>query len=275
MTPQIVIYTDLDGSLLDHHDYSYAPAAVLLRELEADRIPVVLCSSKTRSEMLSLRQQLSNTHPFIIENGAAVLIPQGYFAGQPADTDTQAGYWIKRFVQPRAHWLQLLAELPDHVRVNFTGFSDMDPADIMTLTGLGEADADQAAQREFGEPVQWLGDEEQRSIFISLMEEKGAKILRGGRFMHVSGDCDKGKALDWLNRSYADQPEQKVPVSIAIGDSQNDVAMLEVADYALIIRSPAHLPPELKRSGPTLISNATGPSGWDEGVRNILQTINQ
>ena len=52
---KLVIYTDLDGSLLDHDSYSHAAADALLVELEAHGIPVIIASSKTRYEQTSLR----------------------------------------------------------------------------------------------------------------------------------------------------------------------------------------------------------------------------
>ena len=91
--------------------------------------------------------------------------------------------------------------------------------------------------------------------------------------MHVSGDCDKGRALLWLNAQYA-KALGEMPVSIAIGDSHNDAAMLEAADHAIIIRSPSHAPPGLSRGEGVLVTQGTGPVGWDEGVRKILETIN-
>ena len=42
-----LIFTDLDGSLLDHHSYSFAPAVPLLAELDALGIPVIPITGKT------------------------------------------------------------------------------------------------------------------------------------------------------------------------------------------------------------------------------------
>jgi predicted mannosyl-3-phosphoglycerate phosphatase (HAD superfamily) len=51
-----LIFTDLDGSLLDHHTYSFAPAANYLDRLETQGIPVIPITSKTRAEVLVLRR---------------------------------------------------------------------------------------------------------------------------------------------------------------------------------------------------------------------------
>ena len=94
----------------------------------------------------------------------------------------------------------------------------------------------------------------------------------------MSGFCNKGKALAWLTEEYKKQQEQQdekectAPAlkTIAIGDSENDVAMLEAADLALIIRSPVHAPPKLKRLRGFFISEEFGPVGWNSGLRKIL-----
>ena len=270
---KLVIYTDLDGSLLDHDSYSHAAADALLNELEAHGIPVIIASSKTRSEQVSLRNELGNHHPFIVENGAAVFIPVGYFETQPSGTVHDNGYWIKRFSLPRHHWLEIIADVSADFTGEFTSFDNLDSGQIVSLTGLSEAAAAQAARREFGEPVHWTGSDKGRQRFIQRLEQGGAHVLQGGRFLHVSGDCDKGRAMQWLNDLYGRQAEGKTPASLAIGDSQNDTAMLEAADCALIIRSPSHAAPTLLRSERTLHSSNYGPGGWDEGVRKILYAL--
>ena len=269
----IAIYTDLDGSLLDHHSYSHAAADALLEELEDRNIPVIPATSKTRAELLPLRDELRNAHPFIVENGAAVLIPSGYFPQQPAGTTEQDGYWIMVFSRPRSHWLMMLDSLVAEFDGEFLSFNDMADDTIMSLTGLDRTAARRAAAREFGEPVHWSGSEMRRARFVAALQAQGARVLQGGRFLHVSDDCDKGRALRWLNDQYGIRNAGKPPLSIALGDSQNDQAMLEAADYALIIRSPAHEPPSLTRSGNTLLSTAYGPQGWDELVRRLLHTL--
>ena len=269
----IVIYTDLDGSLLDHYSYSHAAADALLQELEAQGIPVIPASSKTRAELLQLRHELDNQHPFIVENGAAVFIPAGYFSTQPAETESRDGCWVKYFSLPRSHWLQKIDAIAADFPGDFDNFASLDIESIAALTGLDPAAAQRAASREFGEPVHWLGGDSSRLRFIETLQNNAARVLQGGRFLHVSGDCDKGRALHWLNAQYAIQAAGRQPLSLAIGDSQNDAAMLEAADHALIIRSPVHPPPTLSRSERTLISKYYGPGGWNQGVREILQSL--
>jgi mannosyl-3-phosphoglycerate phosphatase family protein len=266
-----VIYTDLDESLLDHNDYSYAPAASLLAELESSHIPVVPCTSKTRRELLPLREELGNRHPFVFENGAGVAIPHGYFDDhKPENARSKGGFWIRSFTLPRKHWLTLIAQVAQDFHGEYRGFSAMSDVEVARLTGLPVEQARLARQREYGEPVHWLGTPERLRAFSDTLQRAGAVVLQGGRFIHVSGRSDKGQALRWLNGQYAIQNGGRPPVSIAAGDSQNDIAMLETADRALIIQSPSHAAPRLRRKDHLYYSIASGPAGWTEGIRHFM-----
>jgi mannosyl-3-phosphoglycerate phosphatase len=46
-----IIYTDLDGTFLDHRTYSCAESLPALRAATAQGTPIVFCSSKTRAEV--------------------------------------------------------------------------------------------------------------------------------------------------------------------------------------------------------------------------------
>ncbi|MEH6606891.1 MAG: HAD-IIB family hydrolase [Pseudomonadales bacterium] len=279
---QILIFTDLDGSLLDHNNYSFEPAVPLLQKLEEHSIPVICCTSKTLAELLPLREILNNRHPFIVENGAGVFIPKGYFvgldAGELLNTEAQwpqlmsddEGYLGFSFCQPRVHWQHLLQQLPSNMQSNYRSFQSMGIRGIIDATGLSPEKAEQANQRLFSEPLLWQGSEEVKANATTLLKQLGANVLQGGRFVHISGACNKATALNWLAALY--QRNCSAPISsIAIGDSDNDISMLEVADRALVIRSPAHTPPQLERSEQVYLSHAFGPDGWVEGIQFFLQ----
>jgi len=269
-----VIYTDLDGTLLDHFSYSSEAAAEMLSRLETLSIPVVPCTSKTKAELIPLRGRLRNTHPFIVENGAAVLIPRDYFPLTELPALSTGDFHTIAFVQPRAHWLSLLEDVGKPFRDDYRGFAELSTHELEQVTGLDRESAMQARQREYGEPVMWLGSPDQRTQFVAALSEAGATVLVGGRFLHVSGRCNKGVALCWLNGLFAaNAADSTTPISIAAGDSGNDVAMLEAADHALIVRSPVHGPPTLTRKTATHISVATGPTGWAAGIAEILTEL--
>ena len=267
------IFTDLDGTLLDHDNYSFTPALTTLAELKRAAIPVIPNTSKTYVELVELRRQLDLHGPFIVENGAAVYIPVNYFSHQPIGTIQQDGYWVKSLVHLREHWLSLLPSVPVELTALFTNMNSMTVNDIVNATGLDAASAALASQRQYSEPVLWHGNAAQKQLFIQHLNKQGATVLEGGRFLHVCGNCNKGKAMDWLMEQFKFFNPQQTPYSIALGDGNNDIAMLEAAQYAAIISSPIHIPPKLKRKHRLITSKNTGPTGWAEVLAKLLPQV--
>ena len=268
----LMLFTDLDGSLLDHLSYSFEPARPMLEALRDMDVPVVLTSSKTRAEIEQIRGELGNSHPFIVENGAAVFIPVGYFSRQPDGTVRREDYWVHECSAGRSQWLRLLAGLESRYPGEYDYFFRAGPAGISTMTGLDLAAAELANQREYSEPVQWLGSDARKFGFAAELAAAGANPLQGGRFLTVAGDCDKGRALTWLREAYRKAWNLKQVHDLAAGDSGNDVAMLEAAQTALVIRSPVHDFPPLNRTDEVIYSTRPGPEGWAEGVDRWLES---
>lgn len=265
-----LIFTDLDGTLLDHDNYSFSAADASLQQLAQQNTPVIPNTSKTYAELQSLREALALNTPFVVENGAAIYIPVAFFPKKPPQTQLVEGYWVKQFTLPRSHWIRLLKQSAGAFSECYQGFSSLSTEQLQALTGLSLTAAEQAGQRQFGEPLHWLGTEAQKQDFVQLMTERGANVLEGGRFIHISGTCDKGSAMHWLTQEFARQYPEQSFYNIALGDSQNDNAMLEAADIAVQIKSPKHDFLPLNRSDNLYQSQQLGPAGWHEVIQQLL-----
>ena len=272
---QVLVFTDFDGTLLDHFTYSFEDAQACLTRLASLGIPVIPNTSKTFAEVTHLQVALKLSTPLIVENGAAIYLPKNFLPEKPRGATWQNGYWIKSFAQKRSYWQGIVQKVEASHVGQFETFGSMDIERIVEVTGLEEEDAQRAAQRQFGEPVLWLGTTEQRTEFIEKVKKLGAFPLLGGRFLHICGDSNKGKALQWLLKEYQRQHANKIVSSIALGDGNNDIDMLEVADTAVRIASPSHPPPELTRTHKVYTSVATGPKGWSEVMNQLIPDIKQ
>lgn len=269
MTTRPLIFTDIDGTLLDHFDYSFSQAIAVIETLNERKIPIIANTSKTFAEMVKLQQTIGFNAPFVSENGAVIYIPIGYFEQQPEDTFTQGYYWVKEFSQPREYWLELLNEQAQAFKNDFVGFSSLSVEELCELTDLSPDNAKLALDRHYAEPLLWKGDDTNKQAFIKLMTTAGAHTLQGGRFLHVGGDTDKGKAMKWLAEVYSKQYGASV-TTIALGDSGNDNAMLEAADIAIQIKSPTHEFPILTTNKQSIKSTEYGPKGWAECISKTL-----
>ncbi len=264
---EIVVYTDLDGTLLDHHDYSYAAARPALDELRRGGVPVVLTSSKTFPELVMLADRLGLDHPVIGENGAFVAWPRAYDIGVPGDRERD-GYRIRRFGADHAGIVALLATLRADSSFRFEGFSDWDVATLAARTGLPPDDARRAGQREASEPIVWRGSEAALSAFRRALADHGLTLVKGGRFFHVMGDTSKADAMRWLHH-LLEERRGRALTSIALGDGPNDLQMLEAADVAVVVANPDSDPiaPQADR---ILWTRLPGPAGWNEAILELL-----
>lgn len=270
-----VIFTDLDGSLLDHNNYSYEPARETLKILDHMGVAVIPNTSKTLAELIDIRNEIKNNSPFSVENGAAVYIPEGYFSKQPANTVlcelNGDVFWQYSTALPREHWQQLVEQISGQFEGLFVTFNQLGTEGIMKATGLSKTQAVMANERQFSETIQWLGNEERRAKFIEALQDLGAQVLSGGRFMHlIDIQASKSAAMLWLLQCYYSYGRKNKYMSIAVGDSHNDISMLETADIAAIIRSQIHSPPNIVRKNAAIISNGYGPTGWQQVISQIL-----
>ncbi|MFC4260211.1 HAD-IIB family hydrolase [Marinobacter lacisalsi] len=259
--PRLILFSDLDGTLLDHDTYDWRPARPALQRLDALGIPLVLNSSKTGPEIRALRQQLDNGHPYIVENGAGVVIPAGYFGAGPEEVITTGA--------SRASILETLGVLKAR-GYRFTGFADLSPAQLARLTGLDEESARRAADRIGTEPLQWQGTAAELERFRRDLSDRGLVLQQGGRFLHVMGQFDKADGMVQLMQRYRAQTPHYRCVAVALGDSPNDQAMLAGADLAIIIAGENAGRIQLPSSHPVIRSAEPGPVGWNRCVLEVL-----
>ncbi|MBN2125715.1 MAG: HAD-IIB family hydrolase [Deltaproteobacteria bacterium] len=264
-----VVFTDLDGTLLDHNTYEWrdaGPALNLCRRLGA---PVVLVSSKTRAEMDRLRIRMGLHSPFVSENGGGIFFPVSGCAWPPGDAMREGDLWKWSLGIPYEGLLGVLRDLRKETGLPIRGFSDMGIEEISRLTGLDPDTARLAAQREFDEP---LILEDPRGAGLDLLRNaaaaRGLTLSEGGRFHHLHGGGDKGEAVDRLIAWYRE--EYPHLLSVAMGDSPNDFPMLERADIPVLVRSDRD-PKGLEQRIPGLrITREKGPRGWNRAVLDIL-----
>ncbi|MBH0063204.1 HAD-IIB family hydrolase [Pseudoalteromonas sp. NZS71] len=267
-TLQPIIFTDLDGTLLDHADYNTNNISELLQQLQNAHIPVVFNTSKTFCEVIELKNDLNIQQPFIVENGAAVFIPEDYFELKPIGCKKVGAYWCYAMAKPLASLLSDLNTLKADYKAHYKLFSDLSSEQISELTGLSDAQARRAQTRDYSDPLYWYGNDELLTAFVNDVEALGYDIKIGGRFIHIAKNTDKSAAQQWLVKQFTHHFRKPLTV-IALGDSDNDKQMLEHANIAIIIANPASKKPVKLSHNKARYSQSPAPLGWIEEITSL------
>ncbi|MBT0958883.1 HAD-IIB family hydrolase [Alphaproteobacteria bacterium KMM 3653] len=253
---QLMVFTDLDGTLIDHDTYDWRaakPALAALRRLGAG---LILSSSKTAAEIAPLRAEIDQPQwPGIVENGAGLLPPHDAAAHDAAQ------YTAIR---------EALQNLPDDLAGLFHGFGDCTPEEVAEMTGLPLKSAMLAKHRAFSEPGQWRGNRAQKTAFLAHLKTQGISAQQGGRFLTLSFGGNKADQMRAITAQYKPQH------TIALGDAPNDVQMLEAADTGVVIANPHRPPlPELRgeAAGRIIRTKAAGPLGWNEAILSLINRL--
>ncbi|MBD0409922.1 HAD-IIB family hydrolase [Pseudoalteromonas distincta] len=267
-TLQPIIFTDLDGTLLDHADYNTNNISELLQQLQNAHIPVVFNTSKTFCEVIELKNDLNIQQPFIVENGAAVFIPEDYFELKPIGCKKIGAYWCYAMAKPLSSLLKDLNTLKADYKAHYKLFSDLSSEQISELTGLNDAQARRAQTRDYSDPLYWYGNDELLTAFVNDVEALGYDIKIGGRFIHIAKNTDKSAAQQWLIKQFTHHFRKPLTV-IALGDSDNDKQMLEHANIAIIIANPASKKPVKLSHNKARYSQSPAPLGWIEEITSL------
>ncbi|MDT8318511.1 MAG: HAD-IIB family hydrolase [bacterium] len=264
-----IIFSDLDGTLLDHNSYSFEPALEALARVKEFGVPLVLCSSKTKAEMLLWQERLGICGTFIAENGGGIYIPKGdaLDIGEAFEED---GFFVIQAEPGRVELRDAFLKVRNELSVEMKSFIDMSVGEVMELTSLSEADAMLAMERSFTEPFIICGNDASiREAVLSAFAGMGLTVVRGGRFYHLMGSCDKGVAVAKVIKLFSKTCGGSI-TSLGLGDSDNDLAMLLNVDRPVLVKRPDGSWFDAPERGTFFKTKGVGPVGWNEAVLDFL-----
>lgn len=264
----LIIFTDLDGTLLDLNTYSYQEAKEALRMVTSERIPVVFCSAKTMAEQEVYREELKINDPFIVENGGAIFIEKDYFPFSYQYQRSFAAYNVIEIGMPYEEIRRILEQVRAQTHVVVKGYGDMSVEEVALETGLDLQAAKRAMQRQYGETIKLEVSEKELERFERALGCRGLTCTFGGKLYGVMGPNDKGKAIAILTELY--RKERGDIHTIGIGDSLNDIPLLSAVDLPILVQKPGgtwediNLPNIYRAKG-------IGPVGWNKVIVKLLK----
>ncbi len=256
------VVTDLDGTLLDHN-YDIQPALGTLQWLKEIGVPVIPCTSKTEAEVNHFRSKYGFKDPYIVENGGAIY-----------GDNTNGGSWELPLGLSYKELRPILDHISRKIDYRLISFKDLNPIEVHELTGLKNESIKLAQQRLWSVPFLTPPSE-----YILKIEESangfGTMVLRGNLMSHlISNNTNKGTALRHLKK-YLKVPNVKV---LALGDSPNDMHLLQAADCSIVVPGKNGINPFFREhvtQGKFLSAKESHAKGWACSVKRFFTEMYQ
>lgn len=257
-----IIFTDLDGTFLNHDDYSFTDSLEALKIISEENIPLIFTTSKTKIEVELLQRKVGIKEPFIVENGAAIFFPKEYNNLDLSFLKLKGNYYILQLGLSYENILTFYNKYKE--KYGMFGFRDMSEEEISSYTSLSIDDAKLSKQRDFTEPF-ILKNETNLKELEKLALDYNIKITKGGRFYHLIGkNQDKGIAVKKAKEIFEKLYKHSV-VSLGLGDGPNDIELLKNVNTPIVIKNHKG---EYLNTNIDSIQKSTfkGSKGWNEMV---------
>ncbi|ECL8801856.1 HAD-IIB family hydrolase, partial [Salmonella enterica subsp. enterica] len=114
----------------------------------------------------------------------------------------------------------------------------------------------------------WRDSDERMAQFVARLNDLGLQFVHGARFWHVlDASAGKDQAANWLIEAYRRQWRAR-PLTLGLGDGPNDAPLLDVMDYAVVVKGLNREGVHLRNDDPQRVyrSQTEGPDGWREGM---------
>ncbi len=257
---RIWIVSDVDGTLMDHF-YDLTPAKETIAWLQRLGIPVILCTSKTKSEVKIIRNDLNLKDPYIVENGGAIY--GEYSNGKEWEIILGKSYTILE---------KILNNLSENINFKLRPLNTLNDDEATNLTGLEGESLKLMRDRHWSMPFLNPPDIFDKDL-KRLCQIYDVEIFRGNRMSHLlSKNSNKGIAIKKLlnkNKNFNAQ-------IIGLGDSPNDLPLLNNSKYKIVIsgiKGPNQILLNQLKGTDVCISKKPHGYGWKEEVFKLVTKL--
>ncbi|MBO8204433.1 mannosyl-3-phosphoglycerate phosphatase-related protein YedP [Prochlorococcus marinus] len=254
------VVSDVDGTLMDH-SYDLTPAKETIKTLQKLSIPVILCTSKTASEVKVIRNELNLKDPYIVENGAAIY-------GESL-IKVNGKIILGKTYEFLEEILNCISKEIDYKLIPLNNLTDQEATQLTGLKGNSlNLMRDRHWSMPFLNPPSFL----EEKIYICCKKYQ-VDIFKGNRMSHLlSTNSNKGKAINALKK-YSNISNIQI---IGLGDSPNDLPLLLNSDFRIVIPGidgpNLNLIDQLKDLEFTLASEPNG-YGWKNEINKLINKL--
>ena len=225
---KILIFTDLDGSLLDKETFKFDVIKDYFKELVRNGIIIIPNSSKTEAELLDFNEQNNLDLSFITENGSSIHGLNKIHHNLPD----------KIIISRTIDEIRNIYE--ENISLDFenkiTHILELEREKQQEILGLPLDKIKLAIKRDHSLPIKFNGTEIEKNEFTKILKNSGLTIQTGGRIMNVCDNVDKSKAVSKVLQLIRKQLDDEI-ITIGVGDNENDIEMIKQTDYPCLVKN--------------------------------------
>ena len=222
---KILIFTDLDGSLLHRDTFKFDEVKGYLIELISKGVLIIPTTSKTEKEILEFNKELGLKLPYISENGAAI-----------NGLDLLNTNFPKKLILSREkdNLLKIFKNMvPINLQNKCKWLSKMDKKNQRLIFGLKDKKLNMALDRKYTIPFLFNGSKREKNELSKIIKYENLYLQEGGRVINLTDKVSKAKALQVFVRIFKkNNRDLKI---IAVGDNYNDLEMLKKSDFPCFV----------------------------------------
>ena len=260
---QIIIFTDLDGSLLDKDTFKFDEIQEYFKELVSEDIKIIPNSSKTEAELSDFNKQYNFNLPFISENGSCIHglnlihknLPKKISMGRPVDQIISIYNEI----------------IPNDLKQQINFILKLNYKEQEKIFGLPSNKMILATKRNYSLPIQFMGNEIKKKEFIKIINDVGLTAQTGGRMMNICDNVNKSKAMSKAVRLISKELEHEI-ITIGVGDNENDIEMIKQTNYPCLVKND-NFNSSLINIDNLIKSSEPSPKGWSDVIKTAIQKI--
>jgi mannosyl-3-phosphoglycerate phosphatase len=267
----VVIFADVDGVLSSSSMEALARATRTLEQL-GRRVPLVLCSGRTRPEIEQLSQDLGLAHPFICEHGAAAFVPRDYFPFEIPNATPAGAHHVVEFGRTASSVRDVLRRVAARHGISIRTLSDMSVDEVAQVCAVPLPRARLIKLRDYGEL--FTVDEPGAGARLRLLDALRAMHLRcvlGQPFDHVGAAVDISIGVGLLRTLY--RRAHGTPVTVGIADWLAEGDVLQLVECPIVLEGPhGSSLPRFSRRVPQVTVVRFVEDIWAGAVRDRVRT---
>ena len=258
----VVIFTDLDGSLLHRDTFKFDSIKDYIKSLVSKGVIIIPNSSKTEKEIEKFNEELGVNLPYISENGSSIhglnLITSNFPDKLVLSREKEE--LLKIFEN----------KVPEKLKEKCFQISKMSKKEKENILGQKDEKLKDALNRKYTLPFLFKGDKNEKYRLIKILNSNSLTLQEGGRVYNLCDNINKVKSMNRVIKILK-KTEDKIK-TIAVGDNFNDLEMLRNCDIPCLVFNDQFKLDQININN-LIFSNKPSPEGWADVIKMALAKL--